>query len=84
MYSGTGGYSSTFLSPANMGNLPTSQTVGGVAGLNSRQNQNPIQISKVMIQSPDKKPIVIQKKKIVRWGGGDKSGPQGANLNGSQ
>jgi len=59
MYSGTGGYSSTFLSPVNMGNLPTSHTVGGAAGQNSRQNQNPIQISKVMIQRPDKKPIVI-------------------------
>ncbi len=59
MYSGTGGYSSTFLSPLNMGNAPIPHTVGGIAGLNSRQNQNPIQISKVMIQNPEKKPIVI-------------------------
>ena len=57
MYTGGGGFSSAFWSPSS---VPTSNTVGGAPpALNIRQNQNPIQISKVMIQNPEKKPIVI-------------------------
>jgi hypothetical protein len=55
MYNGSGGFSSSFISPAS---IPTSNTVGP-GGLNIRQNQNHIQISKVTIQNPEKKPIVI-------------------------